>query len=329
MDSLKSLYERVFSVNENSFEALALDIFRLQHKMNPIYRAFVNHLGVSPELVTKLEQIPFLPIEFFKTHTIKTGDWQSDICYESSGTTGQITSKHWVADEDFYLKIAEQIFAKTYGEVKDYTVLALLPSYLERSNSSLVAMANRFIQISADPSSGFFLNNSKELYDTLLRCKNEGRKTILLGVTFGLLDFVEQFQIDFPELIVMETGGMKGRREELVRDEVHEILKPGFGVQHIHSEYGMTELLSQGYSQGNGIFRCGYTMKLLTRDINDPLTVTNQVRSGGINIIDLANLHSCSFIETKDLGRVYTDGSFEVLGRLDNSDVRGCNLMVG
>tara|TARA_R110001599_G_scaffold63492_4_gene176795 strand:+ start:9686 stop:10675 length:990 start_codon:yes stop_codon:yes gene_type:complete len=329
MDSAKSLYDRVFSVDENSFEELALDIFRVQHKTNPIYRAFVNHLGVLPEQITTLEQIPFLPIEFFKTHTIKSGDWQSDVCYESSGTTGQITSKHWVADEEFYLKIAKQIFAKTYGEVKNYTVLALLPSYLERSNSSLVAMANRFIQISKDSSSGFFLNNSQELYDTILKCKSEGRKTILLGVTFGLLDFVERFQMDFPELIVMETGGMKGRREELVRDEVHEILKLGFGVQNIHSEYGMTELLSQGYSQGNGIFRCGYTMRILTRDINDPLTVTNQVRSGGINIIDLANVHSCSFIETKDLGRVYPDGTFEVLGRLDNSDVRGCNLMVG
>ncbi|WP_323755877.1 acyl transferase [Roseivirga sp.] len=329
MDTAKSLYERIFYVDENSFESLALNIFRLQHKTNPIYRDFVNHLGVATELVTKLEQIPFLPIEFFKVHTIKSGDWQSDICYESSGTTGQTTSKHWVANDEFYLKIATQIFTKTYGEVKDYTVLALLPSYLERSNSSLVAMANRFIDISEDPSSGFFLNNSQELYDTLLKCKAEGRKTILLGVTFGLLDFVEQYQMNFPELIVMETGGMKGRREELVRDEVHEMLKSGFGVHNIHSEYGMTELLSQGYSQGKGIFRCGYTMKILTRDINDPLTVTNQVRSGGINVVDLANLHSCSFIETKDLGKVYSDGSFEVLGRIDNSDVRGCNLMVG
>ncbi|WP_339605861.1 acyl transferase [uncultured Roseivirga sp.] len=329
MDFVKSLYERVFSVDESSFEALALDVFRYQHQNNPVYRDFVNHLGVAIESVSKMEQIPFLPIEFFKTHTIKTGDWQSDICYESSGTTGQITSKHWVADEGFYLKIAEQIFAKTYGKVKDYTILALLPSYLERSNSSLVAMANRFIQISEDSSSGFFLNNAKQLYNTLLQCKKEEKKTILLGVTFGLLDFVDEFQIDFPDLIVMETGGMKGRREELVREEVHEILKRGFGVKNIHSEYGMTELLSQGYSQGNGVFRCGYTMKLLTRDINDPLTVTNQVRNGGINIIDLANVHSCAFIETKDLGKVYSDGTFEVLGRIDNSDVRGCNLMVG
>lgn len=329
MDFVKSLYGRIFSVNEKSFEALALEVFRFQHLNNPVYHDFVNYLGVDVESVIKMEQIPFLPIEFFKTHTIKSGDWQSDICYESSGTTGQVTSKHWVADEEFYLKIAEQTFVRSYGDVKGFTVLALLPSYLERSNSSLVAMANRFIQISEDPSSGFFLNNSEQLYDRLLKCKTEGKKTILLGVTFGLLDFVEQFQMNFPELIVMETGGMKGRREELVRDEVHEILKSGFGVQNIHSEYGMTELLSQGYSQGNGIFRCGYTMRILTRDINDPLTVTNQVRSGGINIIDLANVHSCAFIETKDLGKVYPDGTFEVLGRLDNSDVRGCNLMVG
>ncbi|MGW8123562.1 acyl transferase [Roseivirga echinicomitans] len=329
MDFVKSLCARVFSVEEASFEALALDVFRFQHQENPVYRDFVNHLGVNIEAITKLESIPFLPIEFFKTHTIKSGNWQSDLCYESSGTTGQITSKHWVADEEFYLKIAQKIFAKTYGNVEEYTVLALLPSYLERSNSSLVAMANRFIQFSKDPASGFFLNNADELYELLLTCKSEGRKTILLGVTFGLLDFVEAYQMDFPELIVMETGGMKGRREELVREEVHEILKTGFGVSNIHSEYGMTELLSQGYSQGEGLFRCGYTMKILTRDINDPLTVTNQVRSGGINIIDLANVHSCSFIETKDLGRVYPDGTFEVLGRIDNSDIRGCNLMVG
>ena len=328
MDSSKSLYDRIFLVNEGSFESLALDVFRFQYEHNLIYRAFVNYLNVQVDEVNKLESIPFLPIEFFKSQVVKTGKWSAEVCYESSGTTGQITSKHWVKDESFYLNIAERIFTQTYGEVEDFTVLALLPSYLERANSSLVAMANHFIKLSADNASGFFLNDFDQLYSVLSKCKDEGKKTILLGVTFGLLDFIERYQIEFPELIVMETGGMKGRREELVRDEVHEMLKAGFGVNSVHSEYGMTELLSQGYSKGKGVFESGYTMRVLTRDINDPLTVVNQVRTGGINVIDLANLHSCAFIETKDLGRVHANGTFEVLGRIDNSDVRGCNLMV-
>jgi len=329
MDFLKSLYDRVFLVNEGSFKRLALDVFRVQYQHNLLYKAFIDHLGVEVDNVQELEQIPFLPIDFFKNHSIKTGDWQTKVSYESSGTTGQITSKHQVESKRFYLKVAEEIFAKTYGKVEDYTILALLPSYLERSNSSLVAMANHFIKVSSDDRSGFFLDDFKNLFETLEACKAEGKKTILLGVTFGLLDFVEEYQIEFPDLTVMETGGMKGRREELVREEVHEMLKAGFGVSKIHSEYGMTELLSQGYSKGHGVFECGYSMRIFTRDINDPLTVVNQVRTGGINIIDLANVHSCAFIETKDLGRVHANGKFEVLGRIDNSDVRGCNLMVG
>ncbi|PIQ48979.1 MAG: acyl transferase [Cytophagales bacterium CG12_big_fil_rev_8_21_14_0_65_40_12] len=328
MDVVKSLCERIFSVDEASFAPLALDIFHFQYANNALYKAYVNGLGRKPAEVRRLEQIPFLPIEFFKGHTIKSGNWNSELFFESSGTTGQITSKHWVADKSFYLKIARQIFEQAYGSIKDFTVLALLPSYLERANSSLVAMADDFIQLSNDPRSGFYLNEHQALYDTLMAQKAAGKKTLLIGVTFGLLDFAEEHQMDFPELIVMETGGMKGRREELVREEVHTILRKSFGVSHVHSEYGMTELFSQAYAKADGLFECGKTMKVFTRDINDPLTVNNNLRSGVLNIIDLANVQTCSFIETKDVGKVHSDGKFEVLGRMDNSDVRGCNLMV-
>ncbi|MFT6827002.1 MAG: phenylacetate-coenzyme A ligase PaaK-like adenylate-forming protein [Roseivirga sp.] len=328
MDAVKSLCERIFSVDETSFSGLALDVFRYQYAHNTLYKAYVDGLGRNPADITRLEQIPFLPIEFFKSHELKSGNWKSDHYFESSGTTGQITSKHWVADMDFYLKIARDIFEEAYGNITEFTVLALLPSYLERNNSSLVAMADDFINLSNDPNSGFYLNNHKALFETLKLLKVGGKKTLLIGVTFGLLDFSEQYQIDFPELIVMETGGMKGRREELVREEVHTILKKSFGVSHVHSEYGMTELFSQAYAKANGEFECGNTMKVFTRDINDPLTVDNNLRSGVLNIIDLANVQTCSFIETKDLGKVLPDGKFEVLGRMDNSDVRGCNLMV-
>jgi hypothetical protein len=328
MDSVKSLCERIFSVDETSFSDLVMEVFHFQYTHNALYKAYVDGLGRNPADIHRLEQIPFLPIEFFKSHKLKSGNWKSDLYFESSGTTGQITSKHWVADKAFYLEIAREIFVEAYGDIAELTVLALLPSYLERNNSSLVAMADDFISLSSDPNSGFYLNNHDALFETLHLLKAGGKKTLLIGVTFGLLDFSEQYQIDFPELIVMETGGMKGRREELVRDEVHVILKKSFGVSHVHSEYGMTELFSQAYAKADGKFECGKTMKVFTRDINDPLTVDNNLRSGVLNIIDLANIYTCSFIETKDLGKVLPDGKFEVLGRMDNSDVRGCNLMV-
>lgn len=328
MDAVKSLCERIFYVDESSFSTLALDIFRFQYEHNEIYKIYVDGLGRNQADVICLEQIPFLPIEFFKNHALKSGSWESDLYFESSGTTGQITSKHWVADKAFYLKIAREIFKEAYGDISEFTVLALLPSYLERNNSSLVAMADDFISISNDPNSGFYLNNHNALFEMLKSLNAVGKKALLIGVTFGLLDFAEKYQIDFPELIVMETGGMKGRREELLREEVHSLLKKSFGVNQVHSEYGMTELFSQAYAKADGLFECGKTMKVFTRDINDPLTVDNNLRSGVLNIIDLANIYTCSFIETKDLGKVYPDGKFEVLGRMDNSDVRGCNLMV-
>ena len=328
MEIFKSLSERVFSLSPGQFDALALELFHLQYQHNPVYRDYVNHLTVNPEMVTKLTEIPFLPIQFFKNHAVKTGEWQATQVFESSGTTGQVTSRHEVYATDQYLQNCELIFETHYGPIENFTVLALLPAYLERSGSSLVLMAEHFISRSNDPRSGFFLYEHEPLMAQLEELKKEKRPVLLLGVTFALLDLAEKYSIDFPELIVMETGGMKGRRKEMTRQEVHAQLTQAFGVKTIHSEYGMTELFSQAYSKGWGIFQPSGSMCVMTRDVNDPLTISNELRSGALNIIDLANVHSCCFIETQDLGKVYPDGSFEVLGRMDNSDIRGCNLMV-
>lgn len=325
----------VLTVNSANFDALALDIFRFQAQNNITYAKYLKNLQVDVSTVQSIQDIPFLPIEFFKTQSIITGNIEPKVIFESSGTTGQNTSRHLVADPDFYLQIAEQIFEKFYGNLSNFTILALLPSYLERNNSSLVYMVEHFIQQSKSPDSGFYLNNYQELGATMKRISTEKpeKKILLIGVTFGLLDFAEagldlSFLQDFNNLIVMETGGMKGRRKELLREEVHEILTKAFAVDKIHSEYGMTELLSQGYSFGEGIFDLPASMKILLRDVNDPFNVENQHR-GGINVIDLANVDSCSFIETKDLGSFVTGNQqFRVLGRFDNSDIRGCNLMI-
>ena len=328
MDNFKSLYQQVFSVTPGSFSDLALQLFHFQYANNAIYRSYVDHLTVKPEKVTDVTQIPFLPIEFFKRHRVVTGSWEEERVFESSGTTGQVSSKHLVYDGDFYLDNCRLLFERAYGSLADYTVLALLPSYLERSGSSLIYMAEDFIKKSADKRSGFFLHNTEELVTLLTNLKKEGKKTLLLGVTFGLLDLAEKYQLDLSGTIVMETGGMKGRRKEMLRAEVHQVLKSAFNLEVIHSEYGMTELFSQAYSKGWGVFEPAGSMSVMMRDVNDPLTVSNNLRSGGLNIIDLANVHSCCFIETKDLGKVHGDGSFEVLGRMDNSDIRGCNLML-
>jgi phenylacetate-coenzyme A ligase PaaK-like adenylate-forming protein len=328
MEIFKSLHQRVFSVTSRDFEPLAIDVFNFQYLNNPIYKAYVDYLTVKPELVTDMTQIPFLPIELFKRHEIKTGSWETQSVFESSGTTGVVTSRHHVQDEQMYLQNCKRIFESFYGSIEDYTVLALLPSYLERENSSLVFMAEDFIRMSNDSRSGFFLNDLNNLADLLKSLNEEEKPTLLLGVTFALLDMAECHTLKLDHTIVMETGGMKGRRKEMVRAEVHEQLTEAFGVKSIHSEYGMTELLSQGYSKGEGVFVPGDSMKVLTRDVNDPLLISNDLRSGGLNIIDLANIHSCSFIETKDVGKVHQNGDFEVLGRMDNSDIRGCNLMV-
>ena len=319
----------IFNIQtEDEFNALALKIFKFQFENNRVYRSFCDLLYIHPSDVETVETIPFLPIQFFKTHNILSSKEAIQTTFISSGTTGSTTSNHLVTD----LKIYEQSFFKGfeyfYGAVEDYVILALLPSYLERQGSSLIYMADAFIKASKHTESDFYLNNLSELKNTLIRLDSEGKKILLIGVSFALLDLVENYQFNLKNTIIMETGGMKGRRKELIRQELHAQLKQGFGVETIHSEYGMTELLSQGYSKGNGVFNCPNWMRILTRDTEDALTIQPKEKTGAINVIDLANINSCAFIATQDLGRVYENNSFEIIGRFDNSDIRGCNLMV-
>lgn len=289
---------------------------------------FVIYYICTPQTVKHLKEIPFLPIQFFKSHEVICGNHTPEIVFTSSGTTGSITSKHGVIDLQIYRESYRNGFTHHYGDIQDYVVLALLPSYLERNGSSLIYMVEDLIKQSNQPESGFYLNNLTELIQQLKLLDNQGRKILLIGVSFALLDLVELQTLELKNTIVMETGGMKGRRKELIREELHSLLIAGLGVSFIHSEYGMTELLSQAYSKGNGLFETVPWMKIFTRDPEDPLSFQSYGKTGGINIIDLANYHSCSFIATQDLGKVYPDGSFEVIGRFDNSDIRGCNLMV-
>ncbi len=340
MSIYQNLRESVRRVTDDTFEAVALEVFRYQAFHNSIYRKYITYLRINPEKVGSLAEIPFMPIGFFKHHSILTDSPAIQTTFESSGTTGAQTSRHHVADLDWYNDISLGIFEQTYGPLTDFHLLALLPSYLERNNSSLVYMVEQFIAQTQSPVSGFFLHNVDELLITLqkLAANPDGRKVILWGVTFALLDLAELGKdlesLAVGRLIVMETGGMKGRRREMLREEVHDVLTTAFGVKTIHSEYGMTELLSQSYSKGEGIFKTSATMRILLRDINDPRAVfavpQSGFRYGGINVIDLANLDSCAFIETQDLGRYASDDAteFEVIGRFDNSDVRGCNLMI-
>lgn len=321
--------QQVFSIkNEQQFNECALEIFRHQAENCIIYKEFIAGLNIEPAKVQAIAQIPFLPIEFFKTHAILSSAEHAEVVFTSSGTTGIITSSHFVTDVSWYVESFRSAFRLFYGNIENYTILALLPSYLEREGSSLIYMADDLIKQSNNKDSGFFLYNHDELYHRLKKLQQAQRPALLIGVTFALLDFVESYSLNFPELIVMETGGMKGRRKEMIREELHEQLCMGFGVDMIHSEYGMTELLSQAYSKGNGIFNCPPWMKIITRDTNDPMTLLNNGTTGGINVIDLANINSCSFIATQDLGKVYADNWFEVLGRFDNSDIRGCNLLI-
>lgn len=354
-DELKSA---VLQLNDNSirpnhFEELALEVFRFQASNNFTYKEYLHFLKVNPLKINRLEKIPFLPIQFFKYHKIITDAAPTQMIFESSGTTGDITSKHFVSDLPFYEYLSQKIFEQFYGPLNDFHILALLPSYLERNNSSLVYMVQSFIYRTFSRESGFYLNNTQELIQKFRQLadgrrsanQQSNRKILLIGVTFALLDLAESdedltFIKSFKDrLIVMETGGMKGRRKELLREEVHEILMKAFGVEKIHSEYGMTELLSQGYSKGDGIFELPKTMKVLLREINDPFKIISTLKGisrknktitrGGINVIDLANIDSCSFIETQDLGTYNTENqSFSIIGRFDNSDIRGCNLMV-
>ncbi len=327
MDFKTTFKNSLFSVNKDNFDQYALDLFRYQVEYNLIYKRFLNYLKINPTEIQTINQIPFLPIEFFKKHMLKTSFFQEQVIFQSSGTTGNQVSKHYVEDKSFYLNNCQTIFEYFYGKITDYTVLALLPAYLERQNSSLVLMANDFINKSYCPLSGFYLYNFDELHDTLKKCMKENKKVLLLGVTFALLDFAEKFPIKLKNTIVMETGGMKGRKKEMIRNEVHNILKKAFEIKNIHSEYGMTELLSQGYSKGHGIFECPPWLQIHLREIDNPLSMNNQQRYGAINIIDLANIDSCAFIATQDLGKLSNQG-FEIIGRIDNSDIRGCNLLV-
>ena len=321
--------QKVFSIkSEQQFNEVALKVFRRQAENCIIYKEFIAGLNIEPAKVQAIDQIPFLPIEFFKTHAILSSADHVEVVFTSSGTTGISTSSHFVTDASWYAESFRSAFRLFYGDIENYTILALLPSYIEREGSSLIYMADDWIKQSNNPESGFFLYNHDELYQRLKKQQQARKRTLLIGVTFALLDFVESYTIDFPGLIVMETGGMKGRRKEMIREELHEQLCRGFGVDRIHSEYGMTELLSQAYSKGNGIFTCPPWMKIIARDTNDPMTLLNNNVTGGINVIDLANINSCSFIATQDLGKVYADNSFEVLGRFDNSDLRGCNLLI-
>jgi phenylacetate-coenzyme A ligase PaaK-like adenylate-forming protein len=314
--------------NSHKFEKMALEIFQFQAKNNLVYKEFLTHLHIDIQRIDKVEDIPFLPIQFFKSHKVVSTEETVQRIFLSSGTTGNEQSKHFVSDLSIYEESFTKGFEHFYGAIEDYTVLALLPSYLERDGSSLIYMVNDFIQKSKKKKSGFYLNNFDELTKNLVDLDKNKEKVLLIGVSFALLDLVEKHKFNLNNTIVMETGGMKGRRKELIRSALHQILREGFGVENIHSEYGMTELLSQAYSKGNGIFECPPWMKILTRDTEDALTVLPEGKSGGINIIDLANVNSCSFIATQDLGKTHPNGTFEVIGRFDNSDIRGCNLMV-
>lgn len=303
-------------------------MFRYQYENNLVYREFCDFLNTEVQKVKSLAQIPFLPIQFFKSHTVVSNTNDIQETFTSSGTTGMITSKHLVTDVSLYEQSYRLAFSEFYGNIEDYAVLALLPSYLERSGSSLIYMVKDLIELSNNEHSGFYLHNYDELISKLIELDNAGQNVILIGVTYALLDLIEKQKFDLKNTIIMETGGMKGKRKEIIREELHEILCEGFGVSSIHSEYGMTELLSQAYSLGNGIFECPAWMQILIRDTEDALTYVDFGKTGGVNVIDLANINSCSFIATQDLGKKQPNNSFEILGRFDNSDIRGCNLMV-
>jgi len=314
--------------SEQQFTKKALEVFNYQFKNNKVYRSFCDLLYVHPSDISTIEEIPFLPIQFFKSREVVSSSDKVEAVFNSSGTTGTTTSRHLVKDLSIYEASYLKGFHHFYGNIKEYVVLALLPNYLERKGSSLVYMVNDLIQKTENPESGFYLNNLDELAQKLIALDKKGQKVLLIGVSFALLDLIEKYQFNLKNTLVMETGGMKGRRKELIRVELHALLKKGFSVRKIHSEYGMTELLSQAYSKGNGVFETPPWMKILTRDTEDALKILPQEKTGGINVIDLANYNSCSFIATQDLGKVHGNDTFEIIGRFDNSDLRGCNLMV-
>ncbi len=325
---MNRFFKDIFSDSDKrSFEAKALELYRFQYNNNAIYRQFNDLLNVRPGRVHRIEEIPFLPVEMLKHHKVVSVPPPYDAVFESSGTSGMQPSRHYVKDLQVYRQSFQKGFELFYGHPSGYVIFALLPSYLERKNSSLIYMMNRLIA-QARPGSGFYLNDTGKLYTDLMRAEERGQRILLFGVSFALWDFAIQYDFDLKHTIVMETGGMKGRKREPVREELHQILTERFGVKVIHSEYGMTELLSQAYSQGNGIFKTPPWMRILIRETEDPFHYLPPGKSGGVNIIDLANVYSCAFLSTQDLGKRHPDGSFEILGRFDQSDIRGCNLLI-
>lgn len=317
----------ITEIQAKGFEESARELFRYQAAYNPLYGRYLKLLHRDPAGIRRLEDIPFLPISLFKNHSVQTGEWHAETIFTSSSTTGQIPSRHPVRETNWYLENTRRGFRHFYGDPSAWRVLALLPSYLERTGSSLVAMADDFIRHSKHPDSGFFLADTDRLA-AILQQRKPGEKTLLLGVSFALLDFAEQYALNLRDVVIMETGGMKGRRKEITREELHAILKNAFQCPAIHSEYGMTELLSQAYSPGDGIFTPAPTLRPFVFEINDPFEPLPPGRNGQLCFIDLANLDSCAFIATEDIGKLHPDGRFEVLGRMDTAEMRGCNLMV-
>ncbi len=320
----EKIKNKILNLLASDFDEIALEVFHYQYQYNRFYKQFVDLLGINISLIDNIYQIPHLPIQFFKNFSIQSGNFDPEAIFTSSGTTSSTQSRHNVREIDWYNQISESIFRNAYGELEDMRILALLPSYLERKGSSLIHMVQHFMNQNRGQG-GFYLNEFEQLISELQ--KDFDGKTLLIGVSFALLDLAENYNLELKDTIVMETGGMKGRRKEMTRQELHDILSNTFGIEKIHSEYGMTELMSQAYSKGNGVFKMNNFLKIWTRDISDPFNMEKVGRVGAINIIDLGNLDSCSFLATDDLGRVGENNTFEVLGRLDKSDIRGCNLM--
>lgn len=329
MRSSDEIIKKLFNVHPgHEFNELALEIFHYQYHNNAVYKNLVDFLHIDPAGIEEIEQVPFLPISIFKTHQVITGNRKPEVVFTSSGTTGPVRSSHYIIDLSVYELSLRKGFSYFFGDIAQFCFLALLPAYLEKEDSSLVYMVQSLIRAGSHPWSGFYLNEYDRLLDTIEELESTGEKSILFGVSYALLDLAQRATQTLHHTMIMETGGMKGIRKEVIREELHQILYNAFGVDRIYSEYGMTELLSQAYSMGEGKFRTPPWMRILIRDMNDPLSLTGNNKTGGINVIDLANINSCSFIATDDLGRTFHDGSFEVLGRFDNSDIRGCNLMV-
>jgi len=326
LPKVKNLEKRVFSIrNEEEWRQIVWEIFHYQYLTNPVYQSYCNAVKRTPDSIHDLTQIPFLPIQFFKLMKVGSGEFQPEAIFKSSGTTGSVTSRHFVKDLAIYEESFLNCFEQFYGKTEEFCILGLLPSYLERGDSSLVYMVDKLIQRSGHSQSGFYLYDHEKLNNTMVQLEQEGQKTILFGVSYALLDFADQYSLSLKHTTIIETGGMKGRKKEMTKAELYEELKTAFSVDEIHSEYGMTELLSQAYAI-NGRYQSPPWMKIWLREETDPFSFTE--KTGAINIIDLANIHSCSFIATDDLGRMHSDGSFEVLGRMDNSDIRGCSQLV-